>query len=161
MDATGVLDRLTDLGINARVDGERLFLSPMDKVPADLLADVRQHKPEILSRIRHRTDLVDLPWPVGYGGLPVDEVASGEADNDRKGTTDPVERRLNVLNWMRCHYRDIGDTAMADEMRTAYHELRHADREIQEICGICEYTEEYLLKRDEGRRDRPAFTRRS
>lgn len=52
MDAAGVLDRLTDLAINARVDGERLFLSPVDLVPADLLAEVRQHKAEIIQELR-------------------------------------------------------------------------------------------------------------
>jgi len=61
MDAAGVLDRLTDLGINARVDGERLFLSPVDRVPADLLGEVRQHKAEIIQELRQ---------PYGDGQAP-------------------------------------------------------------------------------------------
>ena len=61
MDASGVLDRLTDLGINARVDCEKLFLSPVDRVPAELLGEVRQYKAEIIQ---------ELSRPCGDGQPP-------------------------------------------------------------------------------------------
>ena len=91
---------------------------------------------------RRFTEIIDLPFPVGYGGLPAEEVEQAEANNDRLGITDPVERKLNVLSWMRCSYRDRGDTKMAQEMKEEYHLLSHTDPKIQDICGICEYQEQ-------------------
>ena len=87
------------------------------------------------------TQLIDLPWPLGYGGLPADEVARAEIHNDRLDVHDPVERRLQVLQWMWQHFRDQGDQYMAQQMKDAYHELRHADPSIQALCGLCEYSE--------------------
>ena len=60
LDAARVLDRLIDLGIGTRVDGGRLFLTPMDQVPAGLLAEVRENKPAIVA----------LLTPVGDGRPP-------------------------------------------------------------------------------------------
>ena len=74
-------------------------------------------------------------------GLPPDEVAMAEFQNDRLSVHDPVERRLNVLLWMWQHFRDLEDREMGREMRQAYHELRHADPSIQALCGLCEYSE--------------------
>ena len=139
IDAVGIFDRLVDMGISARVDGERLFLSPVDRVPPEMLAAVRENKTEIITRLQHRKELIDLPWPVGYGGLPESEVARAESHNDRLEITDPVNRRLNVLVWLRGYFQDARDSEMSMEMRQAYHELRHADPEIQGICGICEF----------------------
>ena len=76
---------------------------------------------------------------IGYGGLPNAEVAKAERYNDRQGFTDPVDRKLNVLSWMWCYYRDRDDSEMVLQMKEQYHQLRHADASIQEICGICEY----------------------
>ena len=60
MDATEVLDRLSALGITAWASGEKLLLEPGSKVPPDLLDEVREHKPEILARLR----------PLGDGQSP-------------------------------------------------------------------------------------------
>lgn len=56
-------------------------------------------------------------FTIGYDGLPADEVARTEANNDRLAITDPVNRRLNVLMWMWSHYQEPGDTEMGQEMR--------------------------------------------
>ena len=140
MTVNEVLDRLLELGVTASVNGGKIQLRPGSQVPSDLLGEVKEHKLAILSSLQRRTDLIDLPWPVGYGGLPADEVARAEATNDRLGATDPVNRRLNV--WMWSHFRDHGDTEMASEMREEYHRLRHAQPAIQELCGLCEYQDE-------------------
>ncbi len=49
MTAAEVLDRLTALGITAQTSGEKLLLEPGSKVPPDLLAEVRQHKADLLT----------------------------------------------------------------------------------------------------------------
>lgn len=96
-------------------------------------------QPDILAHLGRRTELINLPWPVGYGGLPVDQVIKAKAQNDRLGVKDPVDRRLNAMMWLWAHYRDRGESEMARQLRAAYRELRHADPSIQEICGLCEY----------------------
>lgn len=139
MGAPEVLHRLETLGITLEMAGDKLRFWPASRVPPDLVEELRKHKAAVLARLRHRTQLLGLPWPVGYGGLPADEVGRAEAHNDRLGVHDPVARRLNVLSWMRCHFRDRGDVEMAEQMRNAYHELRHADPRVQALCGLCEY----------------------
>lgn len=62
MDVTEVLHRLSALGITARASGEKLLLEPGSKVPPALLREVRAHKDEILSHLRHPM--------VGGGNLP-------------------------------------------------------------------------------------------
>ena len=52
MNTTEVLDRLTQLGITARTAGEKLLLEPGSKVPADLMAEVKEHKSDIVSHLR-------------------------------------------------------------------------------------------------------------
>ena len=63
MDATEVLDKLSALGITARAAGEKLLLEPGSKVPADLMAEVREHKVDITSHLRREER-------VGDGQLP-------------------------------------------------------------------------------------------
>ena len=52
MDATEVLDKLSALGITARAAGEKLLLELGSKVPADLMAEVKEHKSDIVSHLR-------------------------------------------------------------------------------------------------------------
>ena len=117
----------------------RVHIEASEPLPDALMESLRQFKDEVLAHLRRRTELVDLPFPLGYGGLPVEEVARAEAQNDSLGVTDPVERRLNVLLWLWQHYQALADTVMAKEMRGAYEGLRHADPAIKAICGLCEY----------------------
>ena len=122
-DAVELLGQLRSCDISVSVDKDELVLRPASKVPPELLTEVRKHKHELVEllssdhgyrrRYRRCIEFVDLPWPVGYGGLPVDEVVKAEAQNDRLGVTDPVYRRLNVLSWMRCFYREKGEMEMA------------------------------------------------
>lgn len=140
MTAEDVLTESRRLGIVLEAHGSTLrYRAPQGILTPELKDGLRQHKGEVLALLRRRTELIDLPWPVGYGGLPAEEVARAEATNDRLGVTDPVDRRLNVMMWLWSHYRDKGDLEMARQMREAYHELRHADPNIQAICGLCEY----------------------
>ena len=140
MSVAELLDRAQELGATFTMPGPgRLHVDAADPLPTDLVQELTENKPEIIEYISERSSPMDLPWPIGYGGLPLDEVTKAEKYNDRQGFIDPVERKLNVLSWMWCYYRDREDLEMAQQMKEEYHQLRHADPSIQDICGICEY----------------------
>lgn len=142
MTPTELLEKARNLGAKLTIPGTgRLHVEAPEPLPDDFMTALKEQKTAIIEHIQHRIELVDLPWSIGYGGLPTDQVARAEASNDRLRVTDPVNRRLNVLMWMWSHYRDQGDMAMAGQMREAYHELRHADKSIQALCGLCEFQE--------------------
>ena len=42
--------------------------------PETLIDELRKQKVEVLAELCHFTELMDLPWPTGYGELPADEV---------------------------------------------------------------------------------------
>ena len=109
MDANAILDRLSELGITVRADGGMVLIQPASKVPAELKDAVRENKPEILTALRRQTELIDLPFPIGYGGLPSAQVEAAEAVMDRFGVTDPILRKFNILSWVRGYYQDHGE----------------------------------------------------
>ena len=140
MSVAELLDRAQELGATFTMPGPgRLHVDAANPLPTDLVQELTENKPEIIEYISEHSSAMDLPWPIGYGGLPTDEVTKAEKYNDRQGFTDPVDRKLNVLSWMWCYYQDREDLAMVQQMKEEYHQLRHADPSIQEICGICEY----------------------
>jgi hypothetical protein len=94
-----------------------------------------------------QTDEADLPFPIGNGGLDPAQVEMAERHNTRLGVVDPVERRLNVLFWLMQHYRQIGDTGMAGEVKAAYCSLRDADPDVVRLTCMGEMDEITLLKR--------------
>ena len=135
-----LLDRAKELGATFTLPGPgRLHVAAADPLPIDLVQELTDNKPKIIEYLSEHSGLMELPWPIGYGGLLADEVSKAENYNDRQSCTDPVDRKLNVLSWMWCYYREKGDVDMALRMKKEYHQLRHADPSIQEICGICEY----------------------
>jgi len=53
MTAAALLERLRHVGVEVAVEGDRLILDgPSDALRDDLIALVRQHKPELLTRLR-------------------------------------------------------------------------------------------------------------
>ena len=94
MPAMELLERLEARGVSVMVDREDLVLRLASNVPSGLLAQVKEHKAEILSTLQCRRELIDLPWPMGYGGLPAGEVARAEASNDGPRNTGRREARL-------------------------------------------------------------------
>lgn len=58
--AVELLEQLQSCGVYVTVDRDELVLRPGNKVPADLLPEVRQHKAEIMEQLR----------TVGDGQLP-------------------------------------------------------------------------------------------
>ncbi|MBI4332917.1 MAG: hypothetical protein HY673_16740 [Chloroflexi bacterium] len=54
MDATAILERLTELGISVTPSGDKLVLTPASKLPPSLLEEIRANKPELLSYLDRR-----------------------------------------------------------------------------------------------------------
>jgi len=52
MDATTILDRLGSLGISVEAADDRLRLEPGSRVPPDLIEELRQHKQEIILKLK-------------------------------------------------------------------------------------------------------------
>ena len=81
-----------------------------DGFPGALIGALRQHKDEVLAFLG-RAESCDLPFPIGYGGLPTAQVETANAVMDKFGIADPVLRKYNVLSWIRGFYQDRGRTA--------------------------------------------------
>ena len=107
MTAVDVLDELASLGITATASGQKLLLAPGSKVPQELLAEVKTHKTELLELVS--TPKIELPFTIGYGGLPSAQVEAAETVMDKWGVTDPVLRKYNILTWVRGCYQDRGE----------------------------------------------------
>jgi hypothetical protein len=90
---------------------------------------------------------VDPPFPLGNGGLDSKQVEMADRHNTRLGVVDPVERRLNVLFWLMQHYREVGNSDMATQVKTAYKSLRDATPDVVALVRIGELSEETLLNR--------------
>jgi hypothetical protein len=90
---------------------------------------------------------IDLPFQLGNGGLDAGEVAKAERSNDRLGVVDPVDRRLNVLVWLRQYYMEAGDTGMAAEVKAAYYSLRDDATDMAMLVRIGDHDQEVILKR--------------
>ena len=52
MDATAILDRLTELGVKTTVQDGRLRLTPASRIPADLVEAIRTHKQALMLAVR-------------------------------------------------------------------------------------------------------------
>ena len=107
MTATDVLDELISLGVTATANGQKLLLEPGSKVPQDLLTEVKEHKSELLELVS--TPETELPFPIGYVGLPTAQVEAAKVVMDKWGVTDPVFRKYNILTWVRGYYQDRGE----------------------------------------------------
>ena len=138
MEAALLLDRLNALAVTVTIVGEKLRLQPGSKVPLEMVEEVRQKKGQIIEEMRAR-EFLDLPFPIGYGGLPQNEVVASEAMNNHLGITDPIDRKLNVLMWLMSGMVWDGDTGeLYQRIKGEYHRLRHSDPTIADPCGICE-----------------------
>ncbi len=53
-----LINQLNDLGVSMAAEGETLVLEPAELVPAELIDDIRLHKPELINKVppRHPLD---------------------------------------------------------------------------------------------------------
>lgn len=71
---------------------------------------------------REITQLMKLPFPMGYKGLPIETVVGAEAYSDLQETTDPIMRKMRVLSWVRDTIRN--GTPLGDELPPFYWEVK-------------------------------------
>ena len=93
MDATDILNRLRDLGVEVRADGDDLLLVPGSKVPADLASAISGARAEVISQLADGRE----PWILG-------EWRRVSIPDWRRILTDSIEqgdgRREDYARWM-------------------------------------------------------------
>jgi hypothetical protein len=94
-----------------------------------------------------RAEEADLPFPLGFGGLDGEEVARAERINLALGVTDPLDSKLSVVNWLYQHYRDLGDSEIANQLKEAYWSLREQNADVVSLARMGELDEATLLRR--------------
>ena len=83
---------------------ERNELTP--SAPLGGLHRINPRNPEII-RYSYESTWFDLPFPLGFGGLPRAQVEIAEVVNARLGITDPVLRKYNVISHVHSYYQDL------------------------------------------------------
>ena len=126
------------LGATFRINQDgKLQADIPDNLPKDLLDSLVGNGEAILPYIQERTSEYALPFPIGYGGLPVDLVRKAESELDLDGITDPYDRKLRVIQKLLGHYWDTNDQGMISHLTATYHKFRHNDPDTENICGMC------------------------
>lgn len=111
-DVEFLLQKAHDLGARFKVTAGRGRMEGPSPLPSDLMKRLRDQKAEVQSYLKGRSDesaALDMPFPIGYGGLPRAQVEASEAVNNRLGIKHPVIRKYNVLTWVRGYYQDRGE----------------------------------------------------
>jgi hypothetical protein len=90
---------------------------------------------------------MDLPFPLGFGGLDAEQVAQAERINLALGVTDPLDSKLSVINWLCQVYRDRGNYEIAEQLKEAYWSLREPDADVVSLARMGEMDEVTLLRR--------------
>ena len=53
-DTVALLEKLKTLGVSVVLDGDELVFRPGNKLPTELIPELKTHKPEIVERLRQR-----------------------------------------------------------------------------------------------------------
>jgi hypothetical protein len=91
MTALGIIEECRALGVEVLPLGENILIRPADRVPPDLKARLREHKPEILAALKSRPAEAELP-PLGSRNERGEMVLT-VADLPE------LERRLRLSGW--------------------------------------------------------------
>ena len=95
------LEAIDKSQLKVEVVDNNLHISPLDSIPPDLIEAIKQNKEEIADMLTKTWDWMDvLPFPLGFKGLPTEQVIASLAWSDSIGHTDPIDRTLNVLAWL-------------------------------------------------------------
>jgi hypothetical protein len=121
-----LLQQVYGLGAHFKIEGERVSVLAPSPLPPDLMAQLRLRKAELRTFLE--TSVEDLPFPMGYGGLPMTQVELAEVINDKFGITDPVHRKYNVLAWVRGYYQD-----RAEDHGDLYEAIKREQQRLGEI----------------------------
>jgi len=107
-----LLKQASDLGARFHVVDGGVQVEGPSPLPSELMSRLRERKSEVRSYIlsqREQFASIDLPFPIGCGGLPNAQVDAAEAVNGQLGITEPIHRKYNVLVWVRGFYQDRGE----------------------------------------------------
>ena len=108
-DLENLLQQAHDLGARFKVNEGRIQVKAPSPLPDYLMAGLREHKSEVQSYLAEQVTQecsLELPFPLGYEGLPIAQVEAAEGVNGRLGVSDPVHRKYNVLTWVQGYYED-------------------------------------------------------
>ena len=135
LEACGAVFRITP-------DGGLYAERPTD-FPQDLENTLVQNAQDIKPYIKERERITDydLPFPIGYGKLPVDLVLKAEAELDQEGVLDPYYRKMGVISKLLNHYYSTNDQPWISYLTATYHKFRHNDPDPHNICGFCTFEE--------------------
>lgn len=78
-DPTALLSRLTGLGATVSADGDRLHIEAPYELPADLLAALRERKPELLRLLAAPRGPAQVAEALPFLGMPLDEFQRARA----------------------------------------------------------------------------------
>jgi hypothetical protein len=109
-----LVQQVHELGACLRLEGERVIVEGPSPLPSDLMTQLRALKAEVRSYLKaqeHDDSWFDLPFPLGYEGLPRAQAEAAEIVNDKFGIKDPLHRKYNVLSWIRGYYQDRGENS--------------------------------------------------
>lgn len=113
MPATDVLTRLRSLGVTVAVAGDKLSLEPASRIPPELLAAVRECKPELLSLLQRRAALSQR---LSRGAAWLNTRA---AELEQAGTPLDAAFARAMMGWagLEDAFRDLGGSgcALADD----------------------------------------------
>ena len=107
-----LLQMLHDQGAFVSFSGDTFRVASPAALPQELIGKLKDRKTELRSLLEREqigTSSLDLPFPLGYGGLPKAQVEAVGAVNDRFGIRNPAHRKYNVLAWVRGFYQDRGE----------------------------------------------------
>ena len=138
MEAERILEHARTLGVTVEAIGNRLLYKPKDNAPAELVEELRQHKVEVLACLKAKsreTYLLDLPNPIGYGGLP-------KAQDDNTESSRLLVRLEAGSRWLAAQHQlwladdpSAADDANFSEELAAWDSLERILRQVYHYQG--------------------------
>ena len=77
MNAQTIIDHAHELGIALRVEGDHIYYAPKSAAPPEFVEELRQHKAELLERLRRRGYTLNYPNDTEAGDAEIAEVEAG------------------------------------------------------------------------------------
>ena len=99
MNAADVMERLSELGVQARVDGQDLVLRPREAVPPDLVPWLRRYKADILRHVKAQRRSV--PAGRSRGSARPESVKVGTSQSSNQDMTPELERLIALGTLLR------------------------------------------------------------
>jgi len=99
-DVRAILTRAQRLGLHLQVEGERIAIAPARLCPPELLATIRQHKPEVMSLLEAR--IYHLPPDCAPWLHVAQQILAGEFDGAYNSTAQSLTIGLGGIRHPLC-----------------------------------------------------------